>query len=543
MTTRLASLAALLIVAACAATAPSAAPPRPAVQAFAPAMAVGEPCHIDSGAVTVTADRGIGGTGIGGAGGGGGTLADRGIGGTGIGGLNNLRGLPSGGVERGGGGTGIVGVITGFGSVCVNGFEVELDRPARLTVDGATEASETLRVGDVVVVETSGSKTGLHAVSIGVRHEVSGPITLVADDRRWFDVAGQRVVVGPGTRLRANVRVGAWVEVSGLRDQADAIRASRVDARAPGDVQVAGVAHNAGGRWRIGGLPLALPPKLAPGAGRVIVGGEYAGGVLHVRVLSDDALVGVAGGPRHIFVEGYPSVAGRQVVLATGLAANIGPAFGAAPPADRPVVLELVRAPGNALLAVGWHEARLAGGGHTRGPSKPATLPPGVAPAASPDSTSGNGSGSSGSAASEGEAAATTSATSTASSPSPSSPASNSGSEGEGAASAGSQASAQGVSASQGQAATPGAASPASAATGSDGAGHDAGGASSGSAGSGSAGSSGSAGGGSAGSGSGAGGDGGDGGSGGGDGGSGKTTATGKTGPSNGGSGHPTGSH
>ena len=490
----MASLAALLLVAACVASAPP-----PAVQAFAPAMAAGKSCHIDSGAVTVTADRGIGGTGIGGGGAGSvGRLADRGIGGTGIGGVGQLRGLPSGSVERGGGGTGIVGVITGFGSVCVNGFEVELDRPARLTVDGATEASETLRVGDVVVVETSGSKTGLQAVSIGVRHEVSGPITRTAADGSWFEVAGQRVVLAPGTRLRADARVGAWVEVSGLRDPAETIHASRVDARAPGNVEVAGVARNVGGVWRIGRLPLALPPKLVPGAGRVIVGGAVAGGVLHVRTLSDDALVGVAGGPHHIFVEGYPSVAGQQIVLATGLAATIGPAFGAAPPAGRPVVLELLRAPGNALLAVGWHDAQAGGGGHTRAPTKPATVPPGTA--------------------SEGEAAATTSATSTAASPS--SQASSSGSEGEGS-----------TSASESGTATSSTASHTATTTSSGGdasAGHDAGGASGGSA----SGASGSASGGSS----------SGGGDGGGDSSSGRSPATGKPGPGTGVSGHSTGS-
>ena len=92
-----------------------------------------------------------------------------------------------------------------------------------------TRPSATLRVGEVAVVQASGEAGALHAVSIGVRHDASGQITAVAEAADAIDVAGQHVLLSPATRLAAELKVGAWVAVSGLRDPNGAIRATRID--------------------------------------------------------------------------------------------------------------------------------------------------------------------------------------------------------------------------------------------------------------------------------------------------------------------------
>ena len=93
--------------------------------------------------------------------------ADRGIGGT---------GAPASGPaisDRGIGGTGIVGVITGFGSVFVNGLEVAYTPTTPVTVDGVPDPDAVLRVGQLVTIVAS-EDNGLHAVSIDVRHRCPG---------------------------------------------------------------------------------------------------------------------------------------------------------------------------------------------------------------------------------------------------------------------------------------------------------------------------------------------------------------------------------
>src|ERR1700722_6771735 len=99
--------------------------------------------------------------------------SDRGIGGT---------GAPAPGPlisDRGIGGTGIVGVITGFGSVFVNGLEVAYTPGTPITVDGVSETDAAPRVGQLGTIVAT-DDNGLHAVSIDLRHEVSGPVTSVS---------------------------------------------------------------------------------------------------------------------------------------------------------------------------------------------------------------------------------------------------------------------------------------------------------------------------------------------------------------------------
>jgi hypothetical protein len=297
----------------------------------------------------VLSERGIGGTG------GAASLADRGIGGTGV----PTRGLTHG--HAAGPGIGIVGVVGGLPDLCVDGLRIALDGTAHIVVDGEARTSETLRAGQVVSVEASGPADALHAVRIDIRHDVSGQITALAPGGGSVEVLGQHVLLSSRTRIAAELRVGGWVAVSGLRDPSGAIHASRVDARMPGDAVLAGSPALVDGAWRIGGAALALPAGVSPSGQRIIVGGTYDGGTLRVTGFAEDPLVRTDGSPQRLVVEGYPLVAGNTVTIA-GVTAEIAPAFGQAPPPNMPVVLELEYSSG-ALVAVSWHAAASGGGG------------------------------------------------------------------------------------------------------------------------------------------------------------------------------------
>jgi hypothetical protein len=304
----------------------------------------------------LSADRGIGGTGIAQ------TFADQGIGGTGIGsGIGGtggpgiqLRGLPAGGPA---GATAIVGTITGFAGLCIDGVALAVNRPVRMTVDGEPRQSEVLHRGQVAAIEARGGPDALYAVSVAVRHEVSGPVT-AAPSAGVLDVAGQRVAIGPQTVSAGGMHVGDWVAVSGLRDLTGTIQASRIDRREPGDMLVSGRPKRVGDTWMLGGLAIQFPPGQAPGGeGRVLLGGAFDHGMLRVTTVSDDPVVPAVGAARRIVLRSFAAVDGAAVHLTSGLRAAIGPGFGDRPPADRPVIVQLTVADDGTLIALSWRPA------------------------------------------------------------------------------------------------------------------------------------------------------------------------------------------
>jgi len=258
--------------------------------------------------------------------------ADRGIGGTGAPAAPGIS-------DRGIGGTGIVGVVTGFGSVFVNGLEVAYTPSTPLTVDGVADPDAALRVGQLAAIVASDDH-GLHAVSIDVRHEVSGPVTSVSTGGGpgggTLVVAGQRVAIDSGTEgLQGTgglqtVRPGDWVAVSGLREPDGVIAASRIDQRPPGAVLVRGEAMPGAGGWRIGDLWVQPPHgvNVAPGAS-ITARGTMVDGRLSVTtadpdVLSSNPAAFFGSHVQRMVIESYVSAADGHVRLGRELLAAPG---------------------------------------------------------------------------------------------------------------------------------------------------------------------------------------------------------------------------
>lgn len=148
---------------------------------------------------------GIGGTGHTGGGiGGTGISAKAGIGGT---------GHSDGGI----GGTGIVGTITGFGSIWVNGLEVQYDPQ--------TQGVQELAVGQVVVIEAKGDNNMLQANKISVINAAEGQISTLNGDQNKILLLGQNINITAQTivhdrqnnAIPAKLQQGDYIQVSGLR--------------------------------------------------------------------------------------------------------------------------------------------------------------------------------------------------------------------------------------------------------------------------------------------------------------------------------------
>lgn len=142
---------------------------------------------------------------------------DIGIGGTGM--LANTK------FGSGVGGTGVVGVITGFGSIFVNGIEIEYDSSTPFSINGARTSNHKLAIGDVVEVLTTDNKPYTHAQIINLRHEVIGKVESVNTQNASFIVNGQTILQDAKNRLP---KAGEMVAVAGFKLTKQSVQATRI---------------------------------------------------------------------------------------------------------------------------------------------------------------------------------------------------------------------------------------------------------------------------------------------------------------------------
>jgi hypothetical protein len=204
-----------------------------------------------------------------------------------------------------------IGVISGFGSVIVNGVRFD-DSAAAITMNGAAATRDRLRVGMVVQVRgrIHGDGTGV-AESIQYNRCVQGPITAMNRVQNTVTVLGQTVEVDDGTvfdgvtlRDMNAFAIGDQVEISCYPDQARSrLRATRMERQGTfqngvSDVAVKGTVSSfnlAAGTCTIDGqtvnfaamAPVDRPAGLANGMTVEARGRQFANGVLTADMLRD----------------------------------------------------------------------------------------------------------------------------------------------------------------------------------------------------------------------------------------------------------------
>jgi len=143
------------------------------------------------------------------------------------------------------------GVVTGFGSVIVNGVPYD-SSSATVSVEGSPAAEVDLRVGMVVSVKgsyDSAAGTGT-ADSIVYADHLQGPIAAVDLAAKSLTVLGQTIVVDVMTQFRnttdiTTLVVGDIVEVSGHPDHTGTIRATYIEKKAVGsEYEIKGTVSN-----------------------------------------------------------------------------------------------------------------------------------------------------------------------------------------------------------------------------------------------------------------------------------------------------------
>lgn len=347
---RLAALLSISLLAACAAERQAVAP----AAARSAVLAV-KACRVTPDGIPVVAERGIGGTGIN----------------TQVASRETVtvtqrivtRGLPpetradAPQSPRPVAETGIVGVITGFGSICVNGLEVGTNWTTAIEIDGEPASPHDLRAGQVVALQASGSDDALEASHVGIRHEVEGPIDAVEPVGRTMVVAGQRVLLTDATWNGKRFSVGERVQVSGLRRADGTIVAARLDAADQALIRLRGRIAVDGGAPHIGGLALQLPAGQAVAADQsVVVSGERRGDRLVVQRIAEDVAADDPAryfGPRvsRLVLQAVVGGDSRQILLNGRLRAASGPGAVSGPIAEKDAIVSLDRGADGSLTA------------------------------------------------------------------------------------------------------------------------------------------------------------------------------------------------
>ena len=284
----------------------------------APAKVVAAPVCVSrdevgmAGAASMQLPGGVGGTGArtGGMGGTGAPLQLR-PGGTGT-------GAP---IQRPGGtgGTGIVGTITGFASICVNGQEVHYAKDVPVSENGAPASSAHLAIGQVVAVEAYGTQRGLQAGRIAILNVYEGPLTALPNATGPLRVMGQPVRLAAGARVAEGLRPGEPVRVSGLRDAAGEVVASRIE-RAPGlrEASAIGAVDHPGS---LQGLKLGTP--VAP-ARELLVRGQWTGSQLEVAQTHPEPSLAFAGRVQTVVIEGLVQRTQTRQLVVGGINVTLG---------------------------------------------------------------------------------------------------------------------------------------------------------------------------------------------------------------------------
>jgi len=139
--------------------------------------------------------------------------------------------------------TGVVsaGVITGFGSVYLNGVRYDTSA-AQVSVNGETAVESDLKVGQYVQLKGHAKGAAHYADVIRYHNVIEGPITSVDVGASSFVALGQIVLVTDQTSLGDEIvpasieglAVDDVVEVSGLVSTTGMIEATRVDIKPDG---------------------------------------------------------------------------------------------------------------------------------------------------------------------------------------------------------------------------------------------------------------------------------------------------------------------
>ena len=224
------------------------------------------------------------------------------------------------------GGTGIIGAITGYGSIFVNGYEVEIPDEMAVTIKDGQTTADQLAIGQIVEIEASGvggtDDTHVNAASVHIRHELGGTIERIDRVSRTITILGQKIQVNktgntpdgaPGSNGLAfeNLKIGDRLDVSGFRRDDGTIDATRLDAlpKQEADHLIAPIKKSDASGTTVGGIAIDTDPSFNQAAieegSEVRIVGHWHGRRFRARRIRPRARWRFSNRVRRLAIEGY----------------------------------------------------------------------------------------------------------------------------------------------------------------------------------------------------------------------------------------------
>tara|TARA_R110002012_G_scaffold77826_4_gene198134 strand:+ start:23661 stop:26408 length:2748 start_codon:yes stop_codon:yes gene_type:complete len=126
------------------------------------------------------------------------------------------------------------GVITGFGSVYINGVKFETDQ-AGVTANGENDTEDALEVGMVVTVNgnVGADGEGAEASSIDYQASAEGPVTGISLADKTITLLGQVYFIDDLTEFENvtfdSIQIGNWIEISAIENNDGQYIATRIE--------------------------------------------------------------------------------------------------------------------------------------------------------------------------------------------------------------------------------------------------------------------------------------------------------------------------
>jgi len=223
---------------------------------------------------------------------------DQGIGGTG----KLFRGD-----DNGISGTGYVGTITDFGSIIVNGREIEIDDNTSVLIDGVPSSVSDLKKGHVIAARSATINSVETAVTVQVFNTVVGQLSAFNQSTGLGVVLGQ--IVDFNSRFdREALHVGNWYAVSGLRAENSVVIASYVTPSSPGQFLVRGSTQEIKQALK----SLGQSQQGSKKGNSLLLSGEILAGKVHIRKLQPFSVYASLKSPKTVLVESYLPRSGVQ---------------------------------------------------------------------------------------------------------------------------------------------------------------------------------------------------------------------------------------
>ncbi|WP_299044137.1 hypothetical protein [uncultured Tateyamaria sp.] len=203
--------------------------------------------------------------------------------------------------EGGIGGTGIVGLMTGSGSVLINGLRVEVT-PATRIFAANNRVSDSVLVPGRTLTLLARARLGRFEAR---RIDIDDPLTgVLLRQGPGYSVNSTPV---PGLSDAAARRVGERVTVSGLWQADGTVRNSLLQSAVSDVDVVSGVlAGSSADGWRVGRTPITPPNGQSLIAGQFVVAkGQFTHGTLQVTTLRFGRFREGGNTLRQLAVEGY----------------------------------------------------------------------------------------------------------------------------------------------------------------------------------------------------------------------------------------------